>query len=86
MGMTHVWSKGQVTIPARFRRELHLEESTPLKVLRIGQSLVLAREGMLDTVSRKFEREAKKKNISLEELLRDLKKIRRDINKSKYGI
>lgn len=86
MGMTHVWSKGQVTIPARFRRELHLEESTPLKVLRIGQSLVLARQGMLDAVSKKFEREAKKKDISLEDLLKDLKKTRREINKGKYGI
>jgi AbrB family looped-hinge helix DNA binding protein len=86
MGMTHVWSKGQVTIPARFRRELHLEESTPLKVLRIGQSLVLARQGMLDAVSKKFEREAKKKDISLEDLLKDLKKTRREINKEKYGI
>lgn len=86
MGMTHVWSKGQVTIPARFRRELHLEESTPLKVLRIGQSLVLARQGMLDAVSKKFEREAKKKDISLEGLLKDLKKTRREINKEKYGI
>ena len=86
MGMTHVWSKGQVTIPARFRRELHLEESTPLKVLRIGQSLVLARQGMLDAVSKKFEREAKKKNISLEDLLRDLKKTRREINKENYGV
>ncbi len=86
MGMTHVWSKGQVTIPARFRRELHLEESTPLKVLRIGQSLVLARQGMLDAVSKKFEREAKKKNISLEDLFKDLKKTRREINKEKYGV
>ncbi len=86
MGMTHVWSKGQVTIPARFRRELHLEESTPLKVLRIGQSLVLARQGMLDAVSKKFEREAKKKDISLEDLLKDLKKTRREINKGKYAI
>lgn len=86
MGMTHVWSKGQVTIPARFRRELHLEESTPLKVLRIGQSLVLARQGMLDAVSKKFEREAKKKDITLEDLLKDLKKTRREINKEKYGV
>jgi AbrB family looped-hinge helix DNA binding protein len=86
MALTRVWSRGQVTIPARFRRELHLEENTPIKVVRIGRSLILARQGMVDSVSKKFEREVKKNAISFDDLLKDLKKTRKEINRQKYGV
>jgi len=87
MALAHVWSKGQVTIPAEFRKRLHLEDNTPLSVVMLGEALVMVpfkTEGA--KLAKKFENEIKKRNISFDDLLSDLKAIRRKTNKEKYGL
>ena len=87
MALTHVWSKGQVTIPVEFRKRLHLEDNTPLSVVMVGEALVLVpykTEGA--KLAKKFEKEMKKQNLSFEDLLSDLKEIRKKANKEKYGL
>ncbi|MBK8576735.1 MAG: hypothetical protein IPN90_14030 [Elusimicrobia bacterium] len=63
---------------ARFRRELHLEEYA-IKVVRIGRSLILARRGMVGFVSKNLSGKLKKR-ISFDDLLKDLKKTRKEIH------
>jgi len=87
MALTHVWSKGQITIPVEFRKRLHLEDNTPLSVVMLGEALVLVpfrTEGA--NLAKKFEKAMKKKGLSFEDLLSDLKDIRKKTNREKYGL
>lgn len=87
MALTHVWSKGQVTIPVEFRKRLHLEDNTPLSVVMVGDALVMVPFRTEGTrLAKKFEKEMKKKNLSFDDLLEDLKGIRKKTNKEKYGL
>jgi AbrB family looped-hinge helix DNA binding protein len=70
--------KGQVTIPADIRESLHLSEDSLLSIARIGDGILLTpRPSVFEGVSAKFSKAAKEKGITLENLLKDLKKIRR---------
>ena len=87
MPLTHVWSKGQVTIPAEFRKRLHLEENTPLTVVLLGEALVMVPFRTEGTkLAKRFEKEMKKKKISFDDLLSDLKELRKKTNKERYGL
>lgn len=87
MSLTRVWSKGQVTIPAQFREQLHLEENMLINVAIIGGTLILTPQKMDgEKLAKKFEKEMKRKDISLNDLLKDLKAVRKEHNKEKYGI
>lgn len=75
--VTRVREKGQVTIPSNIRESLHLSKDSVLSVARVGDGILLIpRPSGVDAASEKFSRAAQKKGISLEALLKDLKKIR----------
>lgn len=87
MALTHVWSKGQVTIPIEFRKRLQLEDNTPLSIVMLGEALVMVPFKTEGTrLAKKFEKEMKKRNLSFDDLLSDLKEIRKKTNKEKYGL
>ena len=86
MSLTHVWSKGQVTIPSEFRKHLHLEENTPIHILMIGESVVITPHKIKgDSIAKKFQKEMKQKHIRFKDLIADLKYLRRQTNKDLYG-
>ncbi|MBI3314907.1 MAG: hypothetical protein HYZ86_03055 [Candidatus Omnitrophica bacterium] len=71
--------KGQVTIPAGIRQSLHLSSDSLLSVARVGDGILLTpRPSVFEAVSAKFGKMAEEKGITLENLLKDLKKIRHD--------
>ncbi len=75
--VTRVREKGQVTIPSNIRESLHLSKDSVLSVIRIGDGILLIpRPSEIDAVSSKFSRAAQKKGITLEALLKDLKRTR----------
>ena len=87
MSLARVWSKGQVTIPSEFRKRLHLEVNTPLNMVMLGEALVMVpfkTEGV--KLARKFEKEMKKRRISFDDLLSDLKRLRKKTNQENYGL
>lgn len=70
--------KGQVTIPRNIRNALHLDKEAILWAAKVGDSILLSTQpSQFETVASAFVKEAKKKGISLEELLLDLRKTRR---------
>jgi bifunctional DNA-binding transcriptional regulator/antitoxin component of YhaV-PrlF toxin-antitoxin module len=86
MPLTRIWSKGQVTIPAQYRAMLHLEENMMLNTALIGETIVLSPHHIQgEKLAKKFEKEMKKKDLSLNDLLTDLRAIRHDHTKEKYG-
>ncbi len=77
--VTRMREKGQVTIPAGIRQSLHLSSDSLLSVARVGNGILLTpRPSVFEAVSAKFAKTAEEKGITLESLLKDLKKIRHD--------
>ena len=75
--VTRMREKGQVTIPADIRESLHLSKDSVLSVARVGDGILLTpKPSVFESVSGKFSKMAKEKGITLENLLKDLKKIR----------
>jgi AbrB family looped-hinge helix DNA binding protein len=75
--VTRMREKGQVTIPANIRESLHLSKNALLSVARVGDSILLSPKlSVFEDVSEKFSKAAQDKGITLEELLKDLKKTR----------
>jgi len=75
--VTRMREKGQVTIPANIRESLHLSKDSILSIARVGDGILLTpKPSVFESVSAKFSKEAQKKGITLQSLLKDLKKIR----------
>lgn len=73
-----VTTKGQLTLPARIRKDLGISEDTYLLAEEVGDFIVLRRaETRFLELSERFQMEAKRKGITREALLRALKKARR---------
>jgi AbrB family looped-hinge helix DNA binding protein len=87
MSICRVRDRGQVTIPSELRKQLHLENNATLDVTLIGDALVMTPyPSRLDKAARKFEREMKKQSLTLENVLKDLKTIRKGNARERYGI
>lgn len=75
--VTKMREKGQVTIPVGIRESLHLSKDSILSVAKIGNGILLTpKPFVVDSFAAKFSKEAEEKGISLEDLLKDLRKIR----------
>ncbi|MBI3016212.1 MAG: AbrB/MazE/SpoVT family DNA-binding domain-containing protein [Candidatus Tectomicrobia bacterium] len=86
MAAVKMWGRGQLTIPASLRRELHLDEETTLNVVKVGKSLVLTTRTLVgDKVARKAAKEMKNVGLKLRDLLKDLEKQRVRYNRERYG-
>lgn len=69
--------KGQVTIPLDIREALHLFKDSILSVNKVGNGILLTpKPSAVDAYAEKFSKAAKEKGISLDDLLKDLRKIR----------
>ena len=72
-----VTTKGQLTLPARIRKDLGISEDTYLLAEEVGEYIVLRRvETRFLELSSLFQRQARRKGLTREALLRALKKAR----------
>ena len=80
-----VTSKGQVTIPSRFRKELSLDRDSYLYVARAGNMLVMKKvdELSLDEITTIFETVAESKGVTREMLLGEVEKARKALLEEK---
>jgi len=86
MSLVKMRERGQLTIPYEYRKDLGLEEREMINVIKAGEVLILTRKQPAgDSVSKKIENAMKKKGLSLQDLLSDLKDQRRRYNKEEYG-
>ena len=73
-----VTTKGQLTLPARIRKDLDISDDTYLLAEEVGDFVVLRRaETRFLELSQQFRKDAKRRGISREALLRALKQARR---------
>jgi bifunctional DNA-binding transcriptional regulator/antitoxin component of YhaV-PrlF toxin-antitoxin module len=73
-----VTSKGQLTIPVKYRRALGIDKESYLLVDEIGEFLVLKKIQKLDQITKILSATAKEKGITKEDVLRTLKKIQEE--------
>lgn len=86
MPTVKVWGRGQLTIPASIRKELHLEEDASLTVVKVGDVLLLTPRKLIgDTIAKKAARAMKQAGLKLDDLLADLKKQRELYNWERNG-
>lgn len=86
MSLIKMRERGQLTIPYEYRKELGLDEKGMVNIVKIGDVLVLTRKQLIgDAVSKKIENTMKKKGLSLEDLLNNLKEQRKRYNKEAHG-
>ena len=86
MPTVKVWGRGQLTIPASIRKELHLREESTLTIVKVGDVLVLTPRTLVgDTVAKKAARAMKKAGLRLQDLLADLDRQRDRYNRERYG-
>ncbi len=86
MPTVKVWGRGQLTIPASIRKELHLREESTLTIVKVGDVLLLTPRTLVgDTVAKKAARAMKKAGLRLQDLLADLDRQRDRYNRERYG-
>jgi len=78
---------GQVTLPMDFRRKYGLDEGDPIVFLEVPEGLLISKKQslslkLLDQMREKLEAQG----ITLEDLLQDSKKIKKQMAKEKYGL
>ncbi len=75
---TRLRGKGQVTIPAHIRAALKLSENDSLSIARVGEAILLTpQHSTFESVARKFSSQAKRDSVTLQDLLKDLRQVRR---------
>lgn len=79
--------RGQLTIPKGLRSALNLNKETALNVFAIGRSLIFTPKKLARaSLAKEFEREMKRKGLTLKDLLKELKVQRRRYLRERYGL
>jgi len=86
MPIVKLRERGQLTIPYEYRKELGLGKEDMLNVLKIGDVLILVpRQLAGDVISRKIESAMKKKGLTLDNILKNLREQRKRYSKETYA-
>lgn len=73
-----VTSKGQLTIPIKYRRDLGIDKDSYLLVDEIGDFLILKKIQKLDQITKILSAKAKEKGITRDDVLKTLRKIQKE--------
>lgn len=83
-----VTRKGQVTIPEDVRRRLDIKEGSKLLVENVDEELVIMKKiemmKSLEELQKYCQRLAKEKGLTMDEISKEVKKVRSEIWKEKY--
>jgi bifunctional DNA-binding transcriptional regulator/antitoxin component of YhaV-PrlF toxin-antitoxin module len=86
MPVVKLRGRGQLTIPYEYRKELGIGKEDVLNVLKIGDVLILVPKQLAgDEVSRKTEAAMKKKGLTLDNLLKNLREQRKKYSRETYA-
>jgi len=86
MSTVRIRERGQVTIPSSFRKDLGLGENDTLNMVKIDEMLILTpRKPFGDAVARKVESTMKRKGITLDDLLGNLKDQRKKYSREAHA-
>ncbi len=82
MPIVKIRERGQLTIPAELRNDLGLTENDALNMIKVGDALILTQKRLVgDALSQKMNKAMKKKGLTLDNLLKNLKGQRKRYTK-----
>ena len=86
MALVKVWGRGQLTIPAAIRKDLHLKEESALTLVKVGNVILMTPTTLqIDSLAKKARREMKKVGLTLDDVLADLDRQRSRPRKTRRG-
>lgn len=86
MALVKVWGRGQLTIPAAIRKDLHLKEEAALTLVKVGNVILMTPTVLqVDSVAKKARREMKKAGLTLDDVLADLDRQRTQSHRARRG-
>jgi len=86
MPTVRIRERGQVTIPSSYRKDLGLGENDTLNIVKIDEMLILTqRKPYGDGVARKVETAMRRKGLTLDDLLANLKEQRKKYASETHG-
>ena len=86
MALVKVWGRGQLTIPAAIRKDLHLKEEAALTLVKVGNVILMTPTVLhIDSVAKKARREMKKAGLTLDDVLADLDRQRAQSSRERRG-
>ncbi len=78
--------RGQLTIPKGLRKALKLDKERTLNVFSIGRSLIFTPKKLARaSLAKEFQREMKRKNLTLNDLLKELRAQRQRYARERHG-
>lgn len=86
MALVKVWGRGQLTIPAAIRKDLHIKEEAALTLVKVGNVILMTPTVLqVDSVAKKARREMKKAGLTLDDVLADLDRQRTQSHRARRG-
>lgn len=86
MALVKVWGRGQLTIPAAIRKDLHLKEESALTLVKVGNVILMTPTTLqIDSLAKKARREMKKVGLTLDDVLADLDRQRTRSRRARRG-
>jgi AbrB family looped-hinge helix DNA binding protein len=86
VALVKVWGRGQLTIPAAIRKDLHLKEESALTLVKVGNVILMTPATLqIDSLAKKARREMKKAGLTLDDVLADLDRQRTRSNRARRG-
>ena len=84
--VAEIKARGQLTIPKKIREMRHFEEGQVVTIIPIGDALIVSPKRLeLDEARREIRKVLKAANMTVEELLEDLKGDREGLYQETYG-
>lgn len=78
VGKVKMWKRGQMTLPAKLRRKLGMEDGAILTVYEMGRGIFIVPEELIvDRLARQVEELADREGVTLEDMLAALAEERR---------
>ncbi|MDP3296083.1 MAG: AbrB/MazE/SpoVT family DNA-binding domain-containing protein [Thermodesulfovibrionia bacterium] len=86
MPVVKMRERGQLTIPYEYRKELGLGKEDVLNIIKIGDVLILVPKQLAgDIISRKMESAMRKKDLTLDNLLKNLREQRKRYSRETHA-
>ena len=86
MALVKVWGRGQLTIPAAIRKDLHIKEEAALTLVKVGNVILMTPTTLqIDSLAKKARKEMKKTGLTLDDVLADLDRQRTRSNRARRG-
>jgi AbrB family looped-hinge helix DNA binding protein len=85
--LVKVSKHGTITLPKEFREKYGIEEDTYVKVEERGDGIRIASADVIEVPPeiRELQRMAEEKGITVEDIVKSVRKVRPEIYKEEYG-